>query len=108
MIGNKNDKCEWCDKTYPPAANELYYKSEVFGIEHVICGDCFDKLKEGVSVRLKLVEYVKRGHGRTNNHRGINQGRGTINNPTGKSNVTRDGQGRFISKGNCDVVVSGG
>jgi len=102
----KNDKCEWCGKTYPPDAKERYYQVQVFDLNHKICGDCFDHLKKGEinsPTKIKLTDYVKNGFGRANNKIGANQGAGRINNPTGKSNVSRDTNGRFITKKNKEV-----
>lgn len=51
------DVCEWCNQTYPKGA-ERYYKLKINAVKldkgkvirlpsiHLICGDCYDHLKE--------------------------------------------------------------
>jgi len=38
--------CEWCLKSVLKDAGEPFYKLYVYDDEHVICGDCYDRLEK--------------------------------------------------------------
>jgi hypothetical protein len=37
-------KCEWCGSDYPPRG-QVYYELQVFQRRHIICIDCYKRLK---------------------------------------------------------------
>ena len=37
-------KCEWCQSNYPEGTLD-FYKVQVFDKEHMICMDCYERLR---------------------------------------------------------------
>ena len=50
VVCMKTDRCDWCRMEYPRGGWDCYYELDVMGknnemIHHVICSDCYDRLK---------------------------------------------------------------